>query len=148
MSVTRSRTGTSNEVGDAESPKSIRKVTRPVSATAPPGRRPLVMIHPAKPRVPSSPIRVSAGSGGPTSNVVAQQQDNELGAAGRRILCCQEGDEPKQRWEGERGGLGEVEELRRQHDGDFCEGACWATVLRHEHACGGRRCGSIFLRCR
>ena len=40
ISKMRSRTGTSNEVGDAERPKSIRKVTRPVSATAPPGRRP------------------------------------------------------------------------------------------------------------
>ena len=45
ISKTRSSTGTSNEVGDAERPKSIRKVTKPVSATAPPGRRPLVVIH-------------------------------------------------------------------------------------------------------
>ena len=87
ISMMRSRTGTSNEVGDAERPKSIRKVTRPVSATAPPGRRPLAIIHAAKPRPPSSPISVSVGSGGPTSktaaataardasNEVAQQQD-------------------------------------------------------------------------
>ncbi len=68
----RSKTGTSNEVGDAERPNSIRKVTRPVSATAPPGRRPLIMIHPAKSRDPSSPISVSAGGGGPTSKSAAE----------------------------------------------------------------------------
>src|SRR5215472_14611085 len=51
-------------------PKSIRKVTRPVSATAPPGRRPRIMIHLAKPREPSSAIKVSAGSGGPISKTV------------------------------------------------------------------------------
>ena len=67
MSAALSRTGTSNGRGDAARPKSIRKVTRPVSATAPPGRRPAAMIHRAKPREPSSAIDASAGSGGPAS---------------------------------------------------------------------------------
>ena len=64
-----------------------------------------------------------------------------MGAPGRRILCGQEGDEPEQRREGERGGLGEVEELRRQHDGDLGEGARRAAVFRRGHACGGRGAG-------
>src|SRR5215475_8376932 len=59
ISTIRSRTGTSNAVGDAAKPKSIRKVTRPVSATVPPGRRPRIMIHLPKPKEPSSAISLS-----------------------------------------------------------------------------------------
>src|SRR6516165_4383528 len=78
--------------------------TRPVNATAPPARWSAVIStarSPASQAAPSAPVRAAANrsprpqrGGGDASDEVAQQQNRELGAPGRRILRGQKGDEP------------------------------------------------------